>query len=185
MPLFPGHPPAKQPEQRRKEALETLRATHQHLAQVLRARKQQQAHEEKQMRRRTAVLAQERAAVAQAQIISQRLSGILEPARLRWATGDELGAPMTTNLASPCSEYAATHARGSSICGTVFGVEQDEVGCERGGMREGGGKRLSQLLSAKERLKSTGLAAQNHQGLWTVAKKVRSILCLRKCLRVE
>ena len=85
MPLFPGHPPAKQPEQRRKEALETLRATHQHLAQVLRARKQQQAHEEKQMRRRTAVLAQERAAVAQAQIISQRLSGILEPARLRWA----------------------------------------------------------------------------------------------------
>ena len=185
MPLFPGHPPAKQPEQRRKEALQTLRAIHQHLAQVLRARKQQQAHEEKQMRRRTAVLAQERAAVAQAQIISQRLSGILEPARLRWASCDELGAP--TNHASPCSEYAATHALGSSICGTVFGVEQDEVGCEpeRGGMREGGGKRLSQLLSAKERLKSTGLAAQNHQGLWTVAKKVRSILCLRKCLRVE
>ena len=176
MPLFPGHPPAKQPEQRRKEALETLRATHQHLAQVLRARKQQQAHEEKQMRRRTAVLAQERAAVAQAQIISQRLSGILEPARLRWAR-----AP--TNHASPCSEYAATHALGSSICGTVFGVEQDEVGCEpeRGGMREGGGKRLSQLLSAKERLKSTGLAAQNHQGLWTVAKKVRSIACESVC----
>ena len=170
----------KQPEQRRKEALETLRTIHQHLAQVLRARKQQQAHEEKQMRRRTAVLAQERAAVAQAQIISQCLSGILEPARLRWAR-----AP--TNHASPCSEYAATHALGSSICGTVFGVEQDEVGCEpeRGSMREGGGKRLSQLLSAKERLKSTGLAAQHHQGLWTVAKKVRAILCLRKCLRVE
>ena len=88
--------------------------------------------------------------------ISHTLRGIL--ARQGEAAADELGA-----------HESAGESGGSDGAGSA------------GGREGGGGKRLSQLLAAKEKLKSTGLAAQNHQGMWTVAKKVPQCWAICVC----
>jgi hypothetical protein len=101
--------------------------------------------------------------MSQAQHISQTLHAISHTLRGILARQGEAAA----------DERSAHESAGES-------GDSDGAGSAGGGER-GGGKRLSQLLAAKEKLKSTGLAAQNHQGMWTVAKKVPSCGRNRSC----